>query len=174
MIKKSFRVSMKIRIIGCSGSGKTYLALKLVEKLRLSHFDLDNIFWDNSEAYGTKREDDERDKLLSSALDEPSWVIEGVYYKWCLNTFDQADIIILLEPKLKLCKSRIKKRFIKRKLGLEKGKKETLKSLKELLKWTDKFYSDNLLKIKEILNGYKTKVVMLKTEKEIDDFLEKI
>ncbi len=165
---------MKIRIIGCSGSGKTYLARKLVEKLRLSHFDLDNIYWDNSDAYGVKRGDSDRDNLLSNALNEPSWVIEGVYYKWCLNTFEQADIIVLLEPELKLCKSRIKKRFIKRKLGLEKGKKETLKSLKELLKWTDKFYSDNLLKIKEILSGYKTKVVVLKTEKEIDDFLEKI
>lgn len=165
---------MKIRIIGCSGSGKTYLSQKLVEKLRLSHFDLDNIYWDNSDAYGVKRVEGDRDNLLSNALNEPSWVIEGAYYKWCLNTFDQADIIVLLEPELKLCKSRIKKRFIKRKLGLEKGKKETLKSLKELLKWTDKFYSDNLLKIKEILNGYKTKVIVLKTEKEIDDFLEKI
>ncbi len=165
---------MKIRIIGCSGSGKTYLSQKLVEKLRLSHFDLDNIYWDNSDAYGVKRVEGDRDNLLSNVLNEPSWVIEGVYYKWCLKTFDQADIIVLLEPELKLCKSRIKKRFIKRKLGLEKGKKETLKSLKELLKWTDKFYSDNLLKIKEILNGYKTKVVVLKTEKEIDDFLEKI
>ena len=36
---------MKIRIIGCSGSGKTYLANALSKKYNISHFDLDDIQW---------------------------------------------------------------------------------------------------------------------------------
>ena len=34
---------MKIHIIGCSGSGKTYLANALSKKYNISHFDLDDI-----------------------------------------------------------------------------------------------------------------------------------
>ena len=44
---------MKIRIIGCSGSGKTYLANALSKKYNISHFDLDDIQWDNNaKGYG--------------------------------------------------------------------------------------------------------------------------
>ena len=39
---------MKIHIIGCSGSGKTYLANALSKKYNISHFDLDDIQWDNN------------------------------------------------------------------------------------------------------------------------------
>lgn len=47
---------MKIHIIGCSGSGKTYLANALSKKYNISHFDLDDIQWDNNaKGYG-KRE----------------------------------------------------------------------------------------------------------------------
>lgn len=46
---------MKMHIIGCSGSGKTYLAKALSEKYKNPHFDLDNIQWDNnSGGYGVK------------------------------------------------------------------------------------------------------------------------
>lgn len=47
---------MKIHIIGCSGSGKTYLANALSKKYNISHFDLDDIQWDNNaKEYGKKR-----------------------------------------------------------------------------------------------------------------------
>ena len=52
---------MKIRIIGCSGSGKTYLANALSKKYNISHFDLDDIQWDNNaKEYGKKIPLDER------------------------------------------------------------------------------------------------------------------
>ena len=44
---------MKIHIIGCSDSGKTYLANALSKKYNISHFDLDDIQWDNNaKGYG--------------------------------------------------------------------------------------------------------------------------
>ena len=46
---------MKIHIIGCSGSGKTYLANALSKKYHISHFDLDDIQWNNNaKEYGEK------------------------------------------------------------------------------------------------------------------------
>ena len=38
---------MKIHIIGCSGTGKTYFTNKLSNKYNIPHFDLDNIQWTN-------------------------------------------------------------------------------------------------------------------------------
>ena len=44
---------MKIHIIGCSDSGKTYLANALSKKYNISYFDLDDIQWDNNaKGYG--------------------------------------------------------------------------------------------------------------------------
>ena len=38
---------MKIHIIGGSGSGKTYLADKLSKEYGITHYDLDELQWDN-------------------------------------------------------------------------------------------------------------------------------
>ena len=70
---------MKIHIIGCSGSGKTYLANALSKKYNISHFDLDDIQWDNNaKEYGKKRPLDERKALLQEILyNNDEWIIEG-------------------------------------------------------------------------------------------------
>ena len=73
---------MKIHIIGCSGTGKTYFVKRLSNKYNIPHYDLDNIYWDNSsEKYGVKTEIEKRNKLLQNILEKDDWIIEGIYYK---------------------------------------------------------------------------------------------
>ena len=164
---------MKIHIIGCSGTGKTYLAKKLSNKYNIPRYDLDNIYWDNSsEKYETKTEFEKRDKLLQKILEKDSWIIEGIYYKWLEQSFKNADIIYVLDLPKYIYKFRIIKRFIKRKLRLEAGKKENLKSLLNLLKWTDKFQNENMKEIIKILEKYKEKVHFIKNKNEIKKILE--
>ena len=160
---------MKIHIIGCSGSGKTYLAKALSKKYNIPHFDLDDIQWDNeSNGYGKKMPVEKRNCLLQQILANNSWIIEGVYYAWVLESFEKADIIYVLDIPKYIYKYRIFIRFLKRKLGIEKGKKETLKSLYNLLKWTDSFQNRNLKEIKEIFQKYENKVIWLSSVREID------
>ena len=105
---------MKIHIIGCSGTGKTYLAKKLSNKYNIPHYDLDNIYWDNSsEKYGVKTEIEKRNKLLQNILEKDDWIIEGIYYKWLEQSFKNADIIYILDLPKYIYKFRIIKRFIK-------------------------------------------------------------
>ena len=89
---------MKIHIIGCSGSGKTYLANKLSKKYNIPRFDLDEIYWDNSQNdYGIKRTEEMRDYLFSEVLENNSWIVEGVYYSWVERGFREADLIYVLD-----------------------------------------------------------------------------
>ena len=88
---------MKIHIIGCSGTGKTYLAKKLSNKYSIPHYDLDNIYWDNSsQKYGIKMEVEKRDKLLQNILEKDNWIIEGIYYKWLEQSFKNVQKVLSL------------------------------------------------------------------------------
>ena len=101
---------MKIHIIGCSGSGKTYLARALSKKYNISHYDLDDIQWDNnSQGYGVKMPLEKRNALL-----------------------------------------------------------QEIKSLCNLLKWTNTFQTKNLTEIKYILEKYENKVIWLSSSREVN------
>ena len=151
---------MKIHIIGGPGSGKTFLAEKLSAQLGIPHYDLDALQWDNTSlSYGKKRDSLKRDALLREILQKDDWIIEGVYYAWCGQCFADADRIYLLSVPRYQYRYRIIRRFVRRKLGLEKGKKETLKSLSDLLKWADKFQRTNLVEIRKLLKAYPDKVI---------------
>ena len=96
---------------------------------------------------------------MAQLLSKDDWIIEGVYYAWCGRCFAEADRIYLLEVPRRVYRRRIIRRFIRRKLGLEPGKRETLKSLSALLQWADKYELVNLAEIKKILSAYPDKVI---------------
>lgn len=151
---------MKIHIIGGPGSGKTFLAESLSKQLGIPHYDLDDLQWDNkANNYGTKRDTQERDLLLSQILQKDDWIIEGVYYAWCGRCLEDADKIYLMSVPRYKYRYRIIRRHIRRKLGFEKGKKETLKSFINLLKWADKYQENNLTELRKILKAYAYTVV---------------
>ena len=164
---------MKIHIIGCSGSGKTYLAKALSKKYNIPHFDLDDIQWDNNAAgYGVKMPIEKRTELLNNILENEDWIIEGVYYAWVGKCFEDADKIYVLDIPKRIYTYRIIKRAIKRKLGFERGKKETLKSVYNLLKWTDTFKNKNMVEIRKILTKYPSKTVWLKSKRDVENILK--
>ena len=150
---------MKIHIIGGPGSGKTFRAEKLSKELGIPHYDLDELQWDNhTDTYGVKRDPEERERLLGDLLKQNDWIIEGAYYAWCQQCFVDADRIYLLRVPRYKYRYRIIRRFLRRKLGLEQGKKETLKSVSQLLKWADKYQTENLVEIQKRLLPFAEKV----------------
>ena len=140
----------------------------------ISH-ELDDIQWDNTaREYGTKRPLDKRKALLQEVLSNDAWIIEGVYYSWVQQSFDEADKIYVLDMPRYLYKSRIMIRSVKRKLGILKGKKETLKSVWNLLKWTETFQNKNMKEIKRILDRYGDKVIWLSSKKDVEKIIKAV
>jgi adenylate kinase family enzyme len=137
---------MKIHIIGGSGSGKSYIATRLSARFELQVLDLDTIFWDQKETipYATKAAPKERDLALATIIRQPNWIVEGVYYSWLLSSFQQADHILVLTTPLWLRQVRIVRRFLQRKLQPSPRIKESLRSLRQLLKWNASYDRVNL------------------------------
>jgi adenylate kinase family enzyme len=167
-VKDGEKKSMKIRIIGGPGSGKSTLARKLSRTYGIPSHDLDELQWDAAaESYGKKRDAAERDALLRGILEQDEWIIEGVYYAWCAQSFADADRIFLLNVPRGVCRRRIIRRFIRRKLGAEKGKKETLGDLRALLRWSDKYRRENMIEIRKTLAPYADKLVEISAPADV-------
>lgn len=163
---------MKIHIIGGSGTGKSYISELISKQYNIPHYDLDDIFWDNEAiTYGTKMSIDKRAHKLNEILEKDNWVIEGVFYDWLKDSFEIADYIFIIITNPVVFNYRIIKRFVRRKLGIEKTKKETIKSLIELIIWTNKYQKRNIPKIISFLDQYHNKVIIITNGKKILSFI---
>ena len=81
----------RIAVIGCSGSGKTYLAKKLSEVLDLPLVHLDQIYWNPGWVPSTE---EEFARTQREIVEEPSWIIDGNYNASIDIRIEAADTII--------------------------------------------------------------------------------
>jgi len=136
---------MRLHLIGGPGSGKTFLSRVLGKEAGAPVLGLDDIFWDRSAGrYGVKADETVRDTLLREFVAQENWIVEGVYERWAMASFQRADHIIVLSTPLWVRQVRIFKRFLRRKVGLESGKHETWKSFCEMAAWNRAYDVDNL------------------------------
>jgi adenylate kinase family enzyme len=165
---------LRIHIIGGSGSGKSYLAELLCQKYNIKHYDLDDLFWlKESGQYGIRMPEDRRTEMLSKILATDGWVMEGVYFDWLDDSFTQADRILLLDTPLWLCRIRICRRFLHRRLHPEERKnQETWHSFFSLLKWTAKYQRKNMPLIRQKLHKYTQKVTVIHTCADLSRFAD--
>ncbi len=157
----------KIHIIGGPGSGKTYSSNKLQLITDLTAYDLDNVFWDQSQNSYTRASEKVRSEKLNAILTNDNWIIEGVYYKWLEESFQKADVIVILNPPLIKRQWRILKRFLVRKFFLGDYRKESLSSFIELWRWNRKFDGDNMVRIADFTSQYKDKIVYCSSYDEL-------
>ena len=161
----------KIAIVGCAGSGKTTLAIKLKEKLKLPLYHLDLFYW----SPGWQRIGlDKFTKIHNELCDQKEWIIEGSYIKVLDYRALQADVLIFLDLPRYQCLLNVFKRLI---LNLGKVMADSPKNCPqrfnlEFIKWVWDFNKRNKQMILEILDNYSHKeVYILRSFKKMDILL---
>ncbi len=176
-IKDSIQ-SKKVSIIGVSASGKTTLAKALSSKLHTPYYDLDDIFWMPN---WVKAPQEMVFKRVEEISKTSSWVFAGNYSKVShLHIWPKADLIVWLDLPLHL----LLVRGFKRGLKLYKDKKPICNGnyvtfSKFLGKsaihwWILRTYLEKKTRYKRLLRSQKYPMIHLKSQKQIDRFLEDI
>lgn len=147
---------MKIRIIGACGSGKTYLAKKLSKTLEIKYYETDNIIWDRK--INQKRPLESRNHILAEIIAKESWIIEGAQYRWSSESFDAADIIIVLNPHPFVRESRVVRRYLSMQFGIGSHHyRQNFRELIDMIKQNREFDSHSFGEILKSTERYRVK-----------------
>lgn len=163
---------MKIAIIGYSGSGKSTLAKRLGELLNIQPLHLDSIgFTTNWKPVPQE----EYYQHLRETLSHPDWIIEGNFLHHSLTRFEDCDILINLKVNRLVCLFSTIKRYFR-----YKKKPRSCRPVNCKEKYDFSFFIWVLFKsrsrrrlevIKHLEGTYKSKLIILKTRKQIDRYI---
>ncbi len=103
---------MKICVTGHSGAGKSTLAKILGEKYNLPVLHLDATYWYGEWQYRTREEQAEIVRAFMAENSE-GWVIDGNYFKICLERFAECDKLFYLNYNRFFCFNSAVKRYKK-------------------------------------------------------------
>ena len=167
---------MKITIIGYSGAGKSTLAENLSNYYSIPKLHMDTL------QFQPGWQDSDRDWMLAEMkiflTKHEAWVIDG-NYSWCFyeERMQEADQIIFLNFSPWTCLFRAFKRYLtyrgKVRESMAAGCQEQFNW--EFIRWIlwDGRSKSAKERYKWIQKNYPYKVVILRSQKEIDQFLDK-
>jgi len=164
----------KIRIVGGSGSGKSYLGKNISFLIGVPLTSLDELKYAFSNTCkfdnNNKRSDEEILKLLKKVTIKKKWIIDGVYYILTKDTYDSADVIIFLNPSFLKRFFNTVNRFFKRIFenkyeGLLNFFSLTIYNIKTRQKWRER---ESLIR-----NIYKNKFFVFKSADSAFDWFVK-
>ncbi|MBV7327598.1 hypothetical protein KFU94_04915 [Chloroflexi bacterium TSY] len=103
----------KFLILGCQGSGKTYLAKQLGTRLDIPVFHLDEVFW---ESWGpplnvTPTAAQIEEKLIELTSGQ-AWIIDGNFIKTLPMRLARCDVVVYLAAPRWLCIWRVIRRYL--------------------------------------------------------------
>ena len=160
---------MKIAVLGYAGSGKTYLSDYIAQKKNIPVLHLDDIKWDKE----WKPIDDS--VVLPKVADfmaKEDWIIDGYYtYLMIDERLQMADKIVLLQLPRMTCFFRAVKRTRNRR---QDG------YANDMNWWFVRFTlfgcrnKERRSYYAEIAEKYKDKAVVLKTKRQVDEFMRSI
>ena len=165
----------RIMIIGCGGAGKSTLARKLGEILKLPVVHLDQIYWSPGNwEHLTKEEFDTR---LSSELEKSQWIMDGNFNRTMPMRIARCDTIIYLDFNRFTCICQWIKRVItnwgRHRVDMAPGCKEWFDP--EFFKWLwnyNREHRENNYRLLNEAEGVET--IVLKNRRMVKRFLRSL
>jgi len=102
--ENNMNLGNRILVMGSSGSGKSTMARKLGEQLKLPVVHIDTLYWQPGWVLNSK---EARTQAIQAAAEQPAWVFDG--NKW----LTQADTVIFIDINRFVCLWRVLKRWVK-------------------------------------------------------------
>lgn len=160
----------RVIVIGCPGSGKTTFAEKLNKITGLPLFYLDAI-WHKPHKTHIPREEFDRRLLEILATDE--WIIDGEYGRTVEMRLKECDTVFLFDLPAEVCLQGVTNRLGKKRYEMPWIEKELDPEFETYIK---DFANDSLPRLYELIEKYGTEkqVIIFKSRKEADDFLNKM
>lgn len=160
----------RVIVIGCPGSGKTTFAEKLNKITGLPLFYLDAI-WYKPDKTHIPREEFDRRLLEILATDE--WIIDGEYGRTVEMRLKECDTVFLFDLPAEVCLQGVTNRLGKKRYEMPWIEKELDPEFETYIK---DFANDSLPRLYELIEKYGTEkqVIIFKSRKEADDFLNKM
>jgi adenylate kinase family enzyme len=158
--------------MGTMGSGKTTLAKKLSDKLKIKNYDLDDIVW--IKKFTKQRDKMLRIKKLKEIVDKKQWIMEGVHNEWNEYAFKKADLVIWLDLNPHYVVRNLVKRYLIGKVkrnerGDFKTQWDSVKYAINYRKGTKKYNFHKLM-----VEKYNFQLVHIKTRRQLNKFLEEL
>ncbi len=163
----------KYWIIGPPGSGKSTLSKEIMSKKHINWYELDSIFWKEK---WEKRDSKEFSDRIKEILSKDGYILDG-YYREVSDLIDKDCTIVLLKRPLLVLYFRVISRSLSCILKRKKICGENYESFKRffskegMISYTGKQYKffEN-----EVLGNSFSKVVKIRNNKELLDFIKKL
>lgn len=163
----------RVIVIGCGGAGKSTFSRNLSDKLDIPVYHLDKLFWNRG---WISTPQDEFDNKIQELANRDKWIIDGNYIRTFDMRAERADTIIFINMPTYVCFYRVIKRRVmykdKSRPDMAEGCPEGIDF--EFFKWVLTYNKKIRPRILEKLKKYNDKtVIILNSEKEVKDFIEK-
>jgi adenylate kinase family enzyme len=165
----------KVCVVGCCCSGKSTFARKLGEVTGLPIYHLDKYYL---KAGWEERNQEEWLTILYELLSNDQWIMDGNYNNTQDIRFSKADTIVFLDfPRYKCIINYLKRPFIYRNKSRDDVPEGCYEKFDyDMYKWIWAFKNDQDVQLKERLKKLQNEktIVVLKSYKEINEYVEKI